>query len=121
MSNQQKELDLEAIEATLNQIPRIPHFPAYFNDMRLLVAEVRKLRDELEQSEREAEHFARLSCDDLGKNPPVWWKDKADELQVENERLKSVEETNRVLRQTIDSMATERLQLLKEVEQLRAT
>jgi hypothetical protein len=73
----QQGLDLEAIEATLAKLPRIPRFPAYFNGMRLLVEEVKRLR--------------------------------------------SVEETNRVLRQTIDSMATERLQLLKEVEQLRAT
>jgi hypothetical protein len=77
MTNQKEELDLEGIEATLAKLPRIPRFPAYFNDMRLLLEEVRRLRN--------------------------------------------VEETNRVLRQTIDSMATERLQLLKEVEQLRAT
>jgi hypothetical protein len=41
MTNQKEELDLEAIEATLAKLPRIPRFPAYFNDMRLLVEEVK--------------------------------------------------------------------------------
>jgi hypothetical protein len=49
MSNLQKELDLEAIEATLAKLPRVPRFPAYFNDMRALVNEVKRLREEVEE------------------------------------------------------------------------
>jgi hypothetical protein len=47
-----KGLDLEAIEATLAKLPRVPRFPAYFNDMRLLVEEVRRLRARVDELEK---------------------------------------------------------------------
>jgi hypothetical protein len=29
----------------------------------------------------ERDHFAALACDDLGKNPPIWWKARALEAE----------------------------------------
>jgi hypothetical protein len=33
---------------------------------------------EVERLQHEVDHFAALACDDLGKNPPVWWKERAE-------------------------------------------
>jgi hypothetical protein len=67
MSNLQKELDLEAIEATLAKLPGVPRFPAYFNDMRLLVEEVRRLREENERLESGIERFQTAEKITIGK------------------------------------------------------
>jgi hypothetical protein len=47
-----QELDLALVERTLLAIPRVPRFPAYFNDMRLLVEEVKRLRARVDELEK---------------------------------------------------------------------
>ena len=39
------------------------------------------LREENEKLTDEVEHFAALACDDLGKNPPMFWKDEVVRLR----------------------------------------
>ena len=56
--------------------------------IKMLDEEIGALQDELKNQCTETEHFARLACDDLGKNPPVFWKDKCEALRQENTRLR---------------------------------
>jgi hypothetical protein len=61
-----------------------------------LQAALKESEDDAERQHTEAMHWARLACDDIGKNPPVFWKDEADRLQSELntalERVKVLEE-----------------------------
>lgn len=58
-----------------------------FDVLEQIGAEITSLRAQLDEARKEVKHFASLAFDDLGKNPPVAWKDIAQEA-----KRKSIEE-----------------------------
>jgi hypothetical protein len=56
---------------------------------------IAELEAELEQEERESEHFMRLTFIDAGANPAITWKERCSELEqsltAERQRRESAE------------------------------
>jgi hypothetical protein len=50
-------------------------------------ARIAELEGEVKRAEEEAEHYAKLAVvdGDLGRNPPVFWKDRAEKAEAERD------------------------------------
>lgn len=49
-----------------------------------------RVMGERDEYHRDAEHFSRLAFDDVGKNPPVAWKDRAEAAEKEAAALRAL-------------------------------